>query len=34
LAIGARHLGAVRDEPRSVLLDNRGELVAHDYILP
>jgi hypothetical protein len=30
LAIGAWYLGAVCDEPRSVLLDDCGELVAHD----
>gem|GEM_PF-5979072 len=34
LTVGARHLGAVRDVPWAVLLDDRGELVAHVYILP
>src|ERR1035437_719394 len=34
LTVGARHLGAVRDVPWAVLLDDRGELVAHEYILP
>jgi hypothetical protein len=33
LTIGTRHLGAVSHEPRAVLLDNRRELIAHDYIL-
>jgi len=34
LTIGAGYLGAVRDVPWAILLDDRGELVAHVYILP
>jgi hypothetical protein len=34
LTIGTRHLGAVSHKPRTVLLDDRGELIAHAHILP
>jgi hypothetical protein len=34
LAVRARQFGAISHEPRPVLLDDRGELVAHDNILP
>jgi len=33
LTICARQLGTVRHKPRPILLDDCGELVAHDYIL-
>src|ERR1019366_4395850 len=33
LTVGAGHLGAVRDVPWAVLLDDRSEFVAHVYIL-
>jgi hypothetical protein len=33
LAIRAWQFGAVRHKPRPILLDDCGELVAHDYIL-
>jgi hypothetical protein len=33
LTVGTRHLGTISHEPRSVLFDDRGELIAHDYIL-
>jgi hypothetical protein len=34
LAVGAGHLGAIRDVPRAIALDNRSELVMHASILP
>jgi len=34
LTISPGHFGAVRDIPRTVLLDYGGELVAHLHILP
>jgi hypothetical protein len=33
LTIRARHFRAIGNVPRAVLLDDRGELVAHDLIV-
>ena len=34
LTVSTGHFGAVRDIPRTILLDYRRELVAHSFILP